>query len=150
MEFEKLKLERVEEERIVPKNTKNRPTNAFIGATWVALLIGIVSYNIGLYNADMALNEKGYYLTLLLFGLFAAISLQKTVRDRDEGIPVTSIYIGLCWFSIGAALLLLSIGLWNADLFLSEKGFYGMAYVLSLYSSITVQKNIRDIRSAEK
>ncbi len=63
----------------------HKPSTAFIAASWVALLLG-AAYLIGLFNATMALNEKGYYLTLLLFGLFAAVSLQKSVRDRVEGI----------------------------------------------------------------
>ena len=51
-----------------------------------------------------------------LFGLFAAVSLQKSVRDRMEGIKVTGIYFGLCWVALGSALLLLSVGLWNAQI----------------------------------
>jgi uncharacterized membrane protein YiaA len=43
-----------------------KPSNAFIGASWAALIIGFVGYNIGLWNAQMALNEKGYYFTVLL------------------------------------------------------------------------------------
>ena len=129
---------------------RSKPTPAFIGASWVALFLGAIAFVIGLWNADMMLNEKGYYLTLLLYGLFAAVSLQKTVRDKEEDIPVTGIYFGLCWISVGSALLLLAIGLWNADLLRSEKGFYAMAYVLSLFSAITVQKNIRDIRKTEE
>jgi uncharacterized membrane protein YiaA len=92
----------------------------------------------------MQLNERGYYFTILLFGLFAAISVQKSVRDRLEGIEVTDLYYGISWFSALSAIVLLIIGLWNAELLLSEKGFYGMSYLLSLYASITVQKNTRD------
>lgn len=47
--------------------------------------------------------------------------------------------------SFFSAVALLGIGLFNADMFLSEKGFYGMAFILSLFSIITVQKNIRDL-----
>lgn len=46
----------------------------------------------------MLLNEKGYYLTILLYGLFSAISVQKVVRDKMEGIPVTDIYMALAGF----------------------------------------------------
>jgi hypothetical protein len=35
--------------------------------------------------------------------------------------------------------------LWNATLALSEKGFYAMAFALSLFAAIAVQKNIRDV-----
>jgi len=121
-----------------------KPTPAFIGASWVVLFAGVISYCIGLWNSDMQLNERGYYFTILLFGLFSAISVQKSVRDRLEGVAVTDLYYGISWFSALSAILLLIIGLWNADLLLSEKGFYGMAYLLSLYASIAVQKNTRD------
>ena len=122
-----------------------RPTGAFIGASWTALLIGAIVYFAGLWNADMQLNEKGYYFTLLMYGLFAAVSLQKSVRDRLEGIPVTSIYFGLCWISLIVVLTLLTFGLWNAKLAYSEKGFYAMAFLLSLFGAVAVQKNTRDI-----
>ncbi len=126
-----------------------KPTGAFVGASWAAVTLGIGAYLVGLWNAEMFLSEKGYYLTLLFYGLFSAISLQKSVRDRQEGIPVTDIYYGLSWFSTIAAMILLTIGLWNATLLLSEKGFYGMAYALSLFAVITVQKNTRDLAATD-
>ena len=122
-----------------------KPTPAFIGASWTALLIGITSYCIGLWNAEMMLNEKGYYFTVLLLGLFSVISLQKSVRDKLEGIQVTEIYHSLSWFTTMTSIVLLIIGLWNADLLLSEKGFYGISFLLSIFSAIAVQKNTRDI-----
>jgi len=114
-------------------------------ASWVALGVGIFAFLIGLWNATMELNEKGYYFTLLFFGLFAAVSLQKSTRDRMEHIPVSDTYFGLCWFAFITAITLLVIGLWNANLLLSEKGFYGIAFFLALYASISVQKNVRDL-----
>lgn len=122
----------------------SKPSAAFVGASWFSLLLGALAYLVGLWNAQMQLNEKGYYFTLLLYGLFAAISVQKSVRDRQEGISVTNLYYGLSWFATISALLLLFIGLWNSGLTLSEKGFYGMAYALSLFAAIAVQKNTRD------
>lgn len=127
-----------------------KPTSAFIGASWIALLTGMVSYCIGLWNAQMLLNEKGYYFSILLFGLFSVISVQKSVRDRLEGIPVTDMYYGISWFTTLVSILLLIIGLWNADLQLSEKGFYGMSFLLSLFAAITVQKNTRDLLLSNK
>jgi len=107
-----------------------------------------VAYNVGLFNATMALNEKGYYFTLLLYGLFSAVSVQKSVRDRQEGVPVTNIYYSLSWFSTLMAVLLLTVGLWNATLTASEKGFYAMSFLLSLFAAIAVQKNTRDSHPA--
>lgn len=123
-----------------------KPTGAFIGASWFALLAGTVAYCIGLWNASMELNEKGYYFTILLFGLFAVISVQKSVRDRAEGLAVTDLYYGLSWFATIASMVLLTIGLWNAGIARSEKGFYAMAFCLSMFSAIAVQKNTRDAK----
>lgn len=127
----------------------HRPTGAFIGASWAALLVGGVAYMAGLWNAGMPLNEKGYYFTLFMYGLFSAVSLQKSVRDRLEGVPVTGIYFGLCWLSLGISLLLLAVGLWNATLSNSEKGFYAMAYLFSLFAVVAIQKNVRDVALLE-
>ena len=89
-------------------------------------------------------------LPILLFGLFSVISVQKAVRDKLEGIPVTDMYYGISWFTTVASILLLIVGLWNADLMLSEKGFYGMSFLLSLFAAIAVQKNTRDIQFLSK
>ena len=127
-----------------------KPSNAFVGASWIALGTGITGYLIGLWRSDMQLNEKGYYFTVLMYGLYSVISLQKAVRDRLENIPVTDIYFGLSWFSTILSIVLLTIGLWNAELLPSEKGFYAFAFLLSLFASVAVQKNIRDTQAAEK
>ncbi len=142
-------LESQEEKKCRPVFDQ-KPTSAFIGASWATLLIGMTSYCIGLWNAEMQLNEKGYYFTILLFGLFSVISLQKAVRDKLEGIPVTDIYYSISWFSAAASIILLVIGLWNADLLLSEKGFYGMSFLLSIFAAIAVQKNTRDVQYIER
>ncbi|MEO0556508.1 MAG: inner membrane protein YiaA [Bacteroidota bacterium] len=127
-----------------------KPSNAFIGASWTALIAGVTAYFVGLWNAEMLLSEKGYYFIILLFGLFSVVSVQKSVRDKLEGIPVTEIYYGLSWFCTITAIVLLVIGLWNAELTLSEKGFYAMSYVLGMFSAIAVQKNTRDMKLADQ
>lgn len=50
---------------------------AFHLISWIALIGGIVTYLVGLWNADMQLNEKGYYFAVLVLGLFAAASYQR-------------------------------------------------------------------------
>ncbi len=121
-----------------------KPSNAFIGASWVALGAGLAGYLIGLWRSNMVLNEKGYYFTVIMYGLFSVISVQKSVRDRLEGIPVTDIYYGISWFSTILAIVLLVVGLWNATLLPSEKGYYAFAFLLALFGAIAVQKNTRD------
>ncbi len=132
------------------KQLSPRPTGAFVAASWLALVVGAGTYFIGLWNAQMVLNEKGYYFTLLMYGLFSAVSLQKSVRDRLEGVKVTGIYFNLCWVSLLLSVGLLAVGLVNATLAPSEKGFFAMSFVLSLFAAVAVQKNVRDIALAQE
>ena len=121
-----------------------KPSAAFVAASWVALAAGLIGYNVGLWRSELLLNEKGYYFTVIMYGLFSAVSVQKSVRDRMDGIFVTDIYYGLSWFSTILAIALLVVGLWNATMLPSEKGFYAFAFLLAMFGAITVQKNTRD------
>ncbi|WP_235428102.1 inner membrane protein YiaA [Xenorhabdus khoisanae] len=119
--------------------------NAFNLISWIAVIGGIGVYLAGLWRSDMQLNEKGYYFAILLLGLFSSISIQKTVRDKIDNIPTTQTYYIACVITFFASIALMAIGLFNADLLPSEKGFYGIAFFLCLFGSIAVQKNIRDM-----
>ena len=123
----------------------NKPSSAYVLATWGALVIGVLTYLIGLWNSLFELNEKGFYFAVFLLAMFAAVTLQKTIRDKEEGLPVTQIFVGMCWVAFASAIALLIIGLINADILLSEKGFYGISFILALFAVITVQKNTRDL-----
>jgi uncharacterized membrane protein YiaA len=130
---------------IQKQHVLGRPTGAFVGASWVALGLGASVYFVGLYNARMLLSEKGFFLAVFLLGLFAAISVQKAVRDRAEDVPVTGAYLGVAWGMLLVSLTLMVVGLWNAELLLSEKGFYGTGFAMSLFAVVAVQKNVRDL-----
>ena len=145
MEKDMFKVESAKEEIKVYK-----PSPAFVSASWLSLLVGFVAYLVGLVKSDMALNEQGYYFTVILFGLFSAISVQKSVRDRLEGMFVSDLYYGLSWGTTIISIVLLVVGLWNANLLLSEKGFYGMSFMLTLFAAIAVQKNVRDNQALNK
>ncbi|WP_352259313.1 inner membrane protein YiaA [Psychrobacter sp. TB55-MNA-CIBAN-0194] len=123
-----------------------KPTTAYVGTSWAVMLVGVLAYLLGLWNAQsMLLNEKGYYLAVLALGLYSAISLQKTLRDRSEGIPTTNMYYLISWAALGLSIALIVMGLMNAGgLSLSEKGFYMMAFTMSLFAAVTIQKNTRD------
>lgn len=128
---------------------QQKTSAAFIAASWFAMGSGTIGYLVGLARAEMLLNEKGYYFTILMFGMFAVVSLQKSVRDRLEKIPVTDLYYGICWFATLLSIVLLTVGLWNATILPSEKGFYAFAFLLALFGAIAVQKNTRDNMNIE-
>ncbi|PHM33434.1 inner membrane protein YiaA [Xenorhabdus innexi] len=126
-------------------DNKSTGFNAFNLISWIAVIGGTGVYLAGLWRSDMQLNEKGYYFAILLLGLFSSISIQKTVRDKADNIPTTQAYYITCIIAFFASIALIVIGLFNADLLPSEKGFYGIAFFLCLFGSISVQKNIRDM-----
>ncbi|MFT5707669.1 MAG: putative membrane protein YiaA [Oceanospirillaceae bacterium] len=128
----------------------NQPTNAYKMASLCVLAIGIASFLLGLWNAQLLLSEKGFYFSVFLLALFSSVTLQKSVRDREEGIVITKVFMSICWASFSAAIILLVIGLKNADMALSEKGFYAMSFLMSLFAVITVQKNTRDLSAVQK
>ena len=131
-------------------NKIENPTNAFVMTSWAALAVGVLAYLIGLWNLDVELRDKGYYFTVFIFGLYAAVSVQKTVRDKMENIPVSGIFYGISWVGMAAALILFGISVYNTDLMIaSEKGFYSMAFALSLFAAVVVQKNVRDQLSSQ-
>lgn len=132
----------------IPPAHSTQPTPAYVGASWAVMLIGVLAYLFGLFNAQMQLNEKGYYFAVMCLGLYAAISLQKTIRDKAEGIPTTNLYYLVSWVALFASVALIVVGLFNAQLSLSEKGFYMMAFTMSLFGAITIQKNIRDLSNS--
>lgn len=127
-----------------------KPTQAFTVASWIALLISVGSYFYGLLNADIGLGERGYYLILMLYSLFSVVSLQKNVRDRQEGLPNTPMYHVLSWIAALSAIALMAIGLYNSTFTLAERGFYGMAYLLAIFAAVTAQKNTRDAAYIDK
>ncbi len=121
-----------------------KPSTAFVGASWVALGIGMIGFMSGLWGSRMLFNEKSYFFTVLMFGIFAVVSLQKSVRDQLEGVKVSDLYYGICWFVTILAITLLVVGLWNAEMMNSEKGFFVFSFILALFGAIAVQKNTRD------
>lgn len=123
------------------------PSKAYIAATAACIGLSIGAYLIGVWRSGMQLNEQGYYLICLLFGLFSSVTLQKVIRDKSEGIQVSEKYRLITVFAMASSVALFAIGLFNASMLPSEKGFFAMAYILAMYSSITAQKNEADRRA---
>ena len=123
----------------------NAPSPVFVIMSWAGLAAGAAAFLIGLWNSELPRNEQGFFFTVLMYGLFAAVTVQKSVRDKAEGVRVNNMFYGISWFSAILATLLLALGVFNAELALSEKGFYVMSYLLALFGAITVQKNARDL-----
>ncbi len=127
-----------------------KPSSAFVGASRVALGIGMIGFISGLWRSRMLFNEKSYFFTVLMFFVIAVVSVQKSVRDRLENVKVSDLYYGIFWFVTILTISLLVIGLWNAEMMNSEKGFFVFSFILALFGAIAVQKNTRDTMEADE
>ncbi|WP_160723765.1 YiaA/YiaB family inner membrane protein [Bacillus sp. USDA818B3_A] len=63
---------------------KRRNTVAFTFLSYFTLFAGIILFTIGLYNAELELNEKGYYIAVMLLIIVRSILTQKVIRDNTE------------------------------------------------------------------
>lgn len=122
-----------------------KPPAAFIMGAWGFLFAGGLAYCISLWRADFDEFLKALLLSVLIAGLAGAVVLQKSIRDRYEGVPVTSLFVGIAWISLLASTGMLAWTLWNAPMLPSEAAVYGLGYLLAVFAAITVQKNVRDM-----
>jgi uncharacterized membrane protein YiaA len=123
-----------------------KPSFAFIALSWVAALAGVVLYGSMLFNSTaLTWSDKNFFVAILVFAVYAAISVQKIVRDRIEGVPFTNLYYGVSWLSVIVAIGMFVNAIFSVNIALSERGFYGMAMLLTLFGAIAIQKNTRDL-----
>ncbi|MFJ7827393.1 YiaA/YiaB family inner membrane protein [Psychrobacillus sp. NPDC096623] len=67
------------------KRYRRRNTMAFTVLAYFTLFAGVFLFSIGLYNADnLQLNEKGYYIAVMILVAVGAILTQKVTRDNAE------------------------------------------------------------------
>lgn len=67
------------------KKYRRRNTVAFTVLSYFTLFAGVSMFCIGLYNAEnLQLNEKGYYIAVMILVAVGAILTQKVTRDNAE------------------------------------------------------------------
>ncbi|MBU8785841.1 MULTISPECIES: YiaA/YiaB family inner membrane protein [Bacillus] len=64
---------------------RRRNTTAFTVMAYFTFFAGVFLFCIGLYNAEnLQLNEKGYYIAVMILVAVGAILTQKVTRDNAE------------------------------------------------------------------
>ncbi|WP_203364594.1 YiaA/YiaB family inner membrane protein [Bacillus sp. REN10] len=64
---------------------RRRNTPAFTGLAYFTFFAGVALFGIGLYNeTSLELNEKGYYIAVMILVAVGAILTQKVTRDNAE------------------------------------------------------------------
>lgn len=120
-------------------------SKAFSTIAWGCLLTSTGTFAIGLAYSSLPIGSIGFFAACLLFGLFGTIATQKTIRDQLEGIPTTNLFKTISILSTILAISGLTLGLFlTHNMSLSERGFFAMASILALFSTLVIQKNERD------
>lgn len=123
-----------------------KPTAAFIGAGWAAFAVFALTYLIALWRMGIPPIENYFYITILLFGLFGVVSIVKSIRDREDNIPVTGLFIGLSWVAAITPLVIMGLYLLNVSTLNElQRGLLFLTYAAAVFAAIVVQKNHRDL-----
>lgn len=102
---------------------------AFI--SWLLIIVGAAIYIIGLWHACPLLNGKGYFLGVLMTGMFVTyVYLREEMRERLDA-RFTSVCQMVMLITVG----LLVVGVWNAPLLPVEIVVYLVAFFICLLGS---------------
>ncbi|ECC9540524.1 TPA_asm: hypothetical protein GNC10_002570 [Salmonella enterica subsp. salamae serovar 42:z:1,5] len=99
---------------------------AFI--SWLLIIVGAAIYIIGLWYVCPLLNGKGYFLGVLMTGMFVTyVYLREEMRERLDA-RFTSVCQMVMLITVG----LLVVGVWNAPLLPVERVVYLVAFFICL------------------
>jgi len=99
---------------------------------WILFLSGALIYVIGLWQACPLLSGKGYFLGVLMTGMFVAYVYQRAVNLNQSDERFASVCQMVTLITIG----LLLVGVWNAPLSPLEKGLYPVAFIICLLGQV--------------
>ncbi|MDF3826746.1 MULTISPECIES: YiaA/YiaB family inner membrane protein [unclassified Pseudocitrobacter] len=95
------------------------------------LCAGVILYVVCLWGDCPQLTDKGYFLAVLVLGVFTVLTYQRlSGKEKDEGR-----FAGLCRFVLLLATGLMLVGIWNLPLSLTEKGLSVLAWFAAMYGA---------------
>lgn len=100
------------------RSSVNAPQFAFIG--------GMLLYLLCLWRGCPQLDDKGYFLAVLVLGVFTIVAYRQTMETR---------FTALCRLVLLLASGLLLVGVWNMPLSLVHKGLIAAAWFACLYGA---------------
>lgn len=108
--------------------------------SWLALIVSVSFFVVGVLNSDWVRMEKGYYIMVILWAGFSIFFAIKFSFDREDGKQTGSAYIIGGWTSSLLAIGWGMVSVYNTTWELYLKGyFWGMTlficfviYVLSI------------------
>ncbi len=102
--------------------------------SWLLLIVGVLVYAMGLWFACPLLSGKGYFLGVLMTGMFVTYVY---LREESAG-RVDARFASVCQMVALLTVGLLFVGVLNAPLSLIERVVYPIAFFLSLYGQVSL------------
>ncbi|POT55590.1 hypothetical protein C3432_21340 [Citrobacter amalonaticus] len=110
--------------------------SAFI--SWLLLIVGALIYVVGLWRACPQLNGKGYFLGVLITGMFVLYAWLRVDGQLDEHFASVCQIVAL--ITVG----LLLVGVLNAPLSLVERGLYPAAFFVCLLGQFLLMRSSKN------
>ena len=107
---------------------------------WLLFLSGALIYVIGLWRACPLLNGKGYFLGVLMTGMFVTYAYQRAENSNQNDEHFTRVCQMVALITVG----LLLLGMLNAPLSLIEMGAYPMAFFVCLAGQIMLMPPLKE------
>jgi Predicted membrane protein len=95
-----------------------------------ALCVSSAIYIFCLWGSCPQVTDKGYFLLVLILGLFTIVARRQPSVCADDG----STFASLCQFVLLLTAGLLLVGIWNLPLHLAQKGLSVAAWFAAMYS----------------
>lgn len=112
----------------------------------LVMLLGSLVYLIGIWRTCPLFSGKGYFLGVLVMGMFAVLTHQRTELEaqRDDD------FISLCRLVILLSVGLLLVGAWFVPAPWREKSVYVMAWFVCMYGASATPYPAKTTEQAHK
>lgn len=113
---------------------------------WILFFSGTLIYVIGLCRACPLLSGKGYFLGVLMTGMFVTYAYQRAENLNQNDERFTSVCQMVVLITVG----LLLVGVWNAPLSPLEKGLYPAAFIVCLLGQVLLMRSAKYLSKGQE
>lgn len=108
--------------------------------------LGALVYLLGIWRTCPLFSGKGYFLGVLVMGMFAILAHQRTMQEKgpDDG------FASLCRLVLLLSVGLLMVGAWFVPARWNEKIIYVAAWFVCLYGVSAMPQKALDAQAAQK
>ncbi|MBV8657490.1 MAG: hypothetical protein JO142_06675 [Burkholderiales bacterium] len=127
-----------------------RDTASWVLQVWASFALSVFACGYGVCNIPGQSLDRAFLLIGLVFTLFAAFALAKTIRDNRDRRVDTGPWVFMVWSGFAAAVGLTAWGLLRMPMGDWEKGYMLVAWLFLMSTVFTLAKTVRDKHDADQ